>query len=79
MAIENALGTVRETGDLPVPMAISNAPTKLMKDLGYNKGYLYAHDYENNFASQEYLPKISPGKNFMTPEKINGKKNSEDS
>lgn len=69
MAIENALGTVRETGDLPVPMAIRNAPTKLMKDLGYNKGYLYAHDFENNFASQEYLPENISGKKFYDPGK----------
>jgi putative ATPase len=69
MAIENALGTVRESGDLPVPMAIRNAPTKLMKELGYNKGYLYAHDYELNFAIQEYLPDAISGKVFYQPGK----------
>jgi len=69
MAIENALGTVRESGDLPVPMAIRNAPTKLMKELGYNKGYLYAHDYELNFAIQEYLPDAIAGKVFYQPGK----------
>lgn len=69
MAIEKALGTVRETGDLPVPMAIRNAPTKLMKDLGYNKGYLYSHDFENNFAAQEYLPENISGKKFYDPGK----------
>lgn len=69
MAIEKALGTVRETGDLPVPFAIRNAPTKLMKDLGYNKGYLYAHDFENNFAQQEYLPENISGKTFYEPGK----------
>jgi putative ATPase len=69
MAIEKALGTVRETGDLPVPLAIRNAPTKLMKDLGYNKGYLYAHDFENNFAQQEYLPEKISGKTFYEPGK----------
>lgn len=69
MAIEKALGTVRETGDLPVPFAIRNAPTKLMKDLGYNKGYLYAHDFENNFAQQEYLPDNISGKTFYDPGK----------
>jgi putative ATPase len=69
MAIENALAKVRETGDLPVPMAIRNAPTKLMKNLGYNKGYLYAHDYENNFAEQEYLPDKISGFVFYSPGK----------
>jgi putative ATPase len=69
MAIEKALGTVRETGDLPVPMAIRNAPTKLMKDMGYNKGYLYAHDFENNFTAQEYLPETLSGKPFYEPGK----------
>ena len=69
MAIENALAKVRETGDLPVPMAIRNAPTKLMKNLGYNKGYLYAHDYENNFAEQEYLPEKISGSVFYSPGK----------
>jgi len=69
MAIENALAKVRETGDLPVPMAIRNAPTKLMKNLGYNKGYLYAHDYENNFAEQEYLPDKISGSVFYSPGK----------
>jgi putative ATPase len=69
MAIENALGTVRETGDLQVPMAIRNAPTKLMKEMGYNKGYLYAHDFENNFAAQEYLPENISGKKFYDPGK----------
>ena len=67
MAIENALAKVRETGDLPVPMAIRNAPTKLMKNLGYNKGYLYAHDYENNFAEQEYIPEKISGSVFYSP------------
>jgi putative ATPase len=69
MAIENALGTVRESGDLPVPMAIRNAPTKLMKELGYSKGYLYAHDYELNFVIQEYLPDAISGKVFYQPGK----------
>jgi putative ATPase len=67
MAIENAIGVVRETGDLPVPLAVRNAPTKLMKDLGYGKGYQYAHDYEGNFISTEFLPdKISETK-FYNP------------
>jgi putative ATPase len=67
VAIENAIGVVRETGDLPVPLAVRNAPTKLMKDLGYGKGYQYAHDYEGNFISTEFLPdKISATK-FYEP------------
>ena len=67
VAIENAIGVVRETGDLPVPLAVRNAPTKLMKDLGYGKGYQYAHDYEGNFINTEFLPdKISTTK-FYDP------------
>lgn len=69
MAIENAIGVVRETGDLPVPLAVRNAPTKLMKDLGYGKGYQYAHDYEGNFVSTEFLPDKISGKKFYEPGK----------
>ncbi|PTM02783.1 MAG: AAA family ATPase, partial [Bacteroidetes bacterium] len=47
---------VKETGDLSVPIAIRNAPTKLMKELGYGDKYKYSHSYENNFAKQEFLP-----------------------
>src|SRR5690606_30076366 len=50
VAIESAIQKVRETGDLPVPLSIRNAPTKLMKDLGYGKNYQYAHNYEGNFV-----------------------------
>ena len=56
MAINNAQKAVRENGDLPVPLHLRNAPTKLMADLGYSAGYKYAHDYEDNFAQQQYLP-----------------------
>lgn len=56
VAIKKAKQLVRHTGDLPVPMHLRNAPTKLMKDQGYGKGYQYAHDYIHNFAAQEYLP-----------------------
>ena len=56
MAINNAQKAVRENGDLPVPLHLRNAPTKLMADLGYSAGYKYAHDYENNIAQQQYLP-----------------------
>ncbi|MFO8236163.1 MAG: replication-associated recombination protein A [Bacteroidales bacterium] len=55
-AINNAQKLVKETGDLPVPLNIRNAPTQLMKDLGYGKDYKYAHDYPENFAEQEFLP-----------------------
>jgi len=55
-AINKAQELVKNTGDLPVPLAIRNAPTKLMKELGYGEDYKYAHSYENNFAKQEFLP-----------------------
>ena len=67
MAIENAFGAIRETGDLPVPLAIRNAPTKLMKKLDYGKGYQYAHSYEGNFASMEFLPDKIKGTKFYDP------------
>jgi len=67
MAIENAVSMVRQTGDLPVPLHIRNAPTKLMKDLGYHKGYQYAHDHQNNFSVQEYLPDKIAGTKFYEP------------
>ena len=70
MAINEAQALVHKTGDLPVPMAIRNAPTKLMKEKGYGKGYQYAHQYEGNFADMEFLPDeikntklYDPGKN----------------
>lgn len=56
MAIDAALAEVRDTGNLPVPMAIRNAPTSLMKELGYHEGYKYAHDYPGNFVKMEFLP-----------------------
>jgi putative ATPase len=69
MAIENALEAVREYGDLPVPLNIRNAPTKLMKNLDYGKGYKYSHDFENNFAAQEFLPDKIKGTTFYEPGK----------
>jgi putative ATPase len=69
MAIENALQAVSEKGDLPVPLTIRNAPTRLMKNLNYGKGYKYSHDYENNFASQEFLPEEIRGTTFYNPGK----------
>jgi putative ATPase len=69
-AIDDAIALVKNTGDLPIPLHLRNAPTKLMKDLGYGKEYKYAHDFEGNFVNQQYLPnKIKkeriwhPGKN----------------
>ncbi|WP_046745117.1 replication-associated recombination protein A [Kordia zhangzhouensis] len=56
MAIKKAQSIVRETGDLSVPLHLRNAPTKLMKDLGYGEDYKYSHDYNHNFVAQEYLP-----------------------
>ena len=56
MAIGQAQQLVKQTGDLPVPLEIRNAPTKLMKELGYGDNYKYAHNYDNNFAQQEFLP-----------------------
>ena len=56
MAIDEALALVNRTGNLPVPLHLRNAPTKLMKELGYHKGYKYAHDFEGNFVEQQFLP-----------------------
>jgi putative ATPase len=69
IAIENAIANVRETGDLPVPLHVRNAPTKLMKNLGYGINYKYSHDYDKNFEEQEYLPEKISGKTFYTPGK----------
>ena len=67
MAIDAALTAVRKTGDLPVPLYLRNAPTQLMKDLGYHDGYKYAHDYEGNFADLEFLPEQIKGSVFYQP------------
>ena len=56
LAIDEALHLVEKTGNLPVPLHLRNSPTKLMKDLNYGKGYKYAHDFDNNFVEQQYLP-----------------------
>ena len=56
MAINDALALVRQTGNLPVPLHLRNAPTKLMKELGYAEGYKYAHDYPGHFVRQQFLP-----------------------
>ncbi len=67
MAIENALEEVRRSGDLPVPLHIRNAPTRLMKDLGYGKNYKYAHSFEGNFVNMEFLPDKIKGTKFYIP------------
>lgn len=66
-AIESALAAVRETGDLPVPLSLRNAPTKLMRELDYGKGYQYAHGYVDNFANMEFLPDTIQGTRFFDP------------
>lgn len=68
-AIEAAISAVQEKGDLPVPLHIRNAPTRLMKDLGYSKDYKYSHGFEKNFAPQEYLPEELSGMKFYEPGK----------
>ncbi len=67
MAIEAATGAVKESGDLPVPLHIRNAPTKLMKDLGYHKDYKYAHSFEGNFVPDNFLPEELKGTKFYEP------------
>jgi putative ATPase len=69
MAIEEALDTVRKEGDLPVPLHVRNAPTGLMKRMGYGKNYKYAHSYEGNFTEQEFLPDKLKGTTFYDPGK----------
>ncbi|MBX3241670.1 MAG: replication-associated recombination protein A [Chitinophagaceae bacterium] len=69
MAIDAALAAVKEHGDLPVPLHLRNAPTRLMKNLDYGKNYQYAHDYDNNFSPQEYLPEKISGTVFYNPGK----------
>ncbi|MEM9143341.1 MAG: replication-associated recombination protein A [Bacteroidota bacterium] len=69
MAIGKAQQTVRQTGDLSVPLPIRNAPTKLMKDLGYGADYKYAHDYTGNFNAMEFLPQEITGTTFYIPGK----------
>lgn len=66
-AISAAQSVVAKTGDLPVPLHIRNAPTKLMKEMDYGKGYAYAHSYENNFVIQEFLPDAIKGTKFYDP------------
>jgi putative ATPase len=67
MAINQAVSAVSKYGDLPVPLHIRNAPTRLMKNMDYGKGYKYSHDYQQNFAPQEYLPDALAGTKFYDP------------
>ena len=67
MALNNAEMAIKRTGDLPVPLHIRNAPTKLMKEMGYHEGYKYAHDFAGNFTEQEYLPAGLEGTRFYEP------------
>jgi putative ATPase len=67
-AIDAAIAQVRSSGDLPVPLHIRNAPTKLMKEIGYGKDYKYAHSYEGNFVEQDFLPKKIIKERFYKPQ-----------
>jgi putative ATPase len=67
VAIGSAMRKVNETGDLPVPLAVRNAPTKLMKDMGYGKEYQYAHSFKDNFVNMEFLPEQLKGEKFYDP------------
>ncbi|MEJ6661145.1 MAG: replication-associated recombination protein A, partial [Bacteroidia bacterium] len=67
MAIGKAQALIRETGDLPIPLSLRNAPTKLMKDLDYGKDYKYSHDFPNNFAFQEFLPQEVSNQQLYDP------------
>lgn len=68
LAIDDALQKVRETGDLPVPLHLRNAPTKLMKDVGYGKEYKYPHDFEGHYVEQQYLPDKLVGTKIWYPQ-----------
>ena len=67
MAIEAAIEAVKNKGDLPVPLHLRNAPTKLMKDLGYHKEYKYAHSFDGNFIPDNFLPEELKGTKFYDP------------
>lgn len=75
MAINEAQALVQKTGNLSVPLHIRNAPTKLMKEVGYGKNYMYSHNYDGNFAQQEYLPDEIKNTKFYEPSN-NAKENS---
>ncbi len=75
IGIDAALAEVRNSGALPVPMHVRNAPTKLMKELGYHKGYQYDHDYEGGYSGQTCLPEQLAGKKFYEPKAHGYEKN----
>ncbi len=68
MGINNAIATVQNTGNLPVPLHLRNAPTKLMKELGYSDGYKYAHDFPGHFVKQQFLPDAGENFSFWMPQ-----------
>ena len=68
LGIDSALSTVKATGNLPVPLHLRNAPTSLMKELGYSDGYKYSHDYPGHFVDQEFLPEEISGTTFYFPQ-----------
>ncbi len=68
LAIDAALAYVRQTGNLPVPLHLRNAPTSLMKDLGYSDGYKYAHDFPDHFVTQQFLPDDATDARFWHPQ-----------
>ena len=68
LAIDAALAEVQRSGNLPVPLHLRNAPTKLMEELGYHEGYLYSHDYPNHFVKQQYMPDELQGHRFWQPQ-----------
>ena len=70
LAIDAALAKVRETGNLPVPLHLRNAPTKLMSDLGYGVDYRYPHDYPKHYTRQQYLPDELTDAQFYTPQQV---------
>lgn len=74
-AINKAQEVVANSGNLEIPLHLRNAPTKLMKDLGYGEGYKYAHDYENNFVAQSFLPEKIEGEKFYDPGKNSREEN----
>ena len=68
MGINKAIATVQNTGNLPVPLHLRNAPTKLMKELGYSDGYKYAHDFPGHFVKQQFLPDAGENFSFWMPQ-----------
>ena len=68
LAIDQALAEVKQSGNLPVPLHLRNAPTQLMEELGYSDGYKYAHDYPNHFVKQQFMPDELQGTHFWTPQ-----------